>query len=707
MADNNVFITGAAEGAFAEALNGIPPWATQKTAEDVEKVLNKLLGIQTKALAQAIKCCKGAGGDNTGTSKQVNDELDKLVKNLKRVNEEDAKRKKREKEEDKEGKDRFSRDKKKKLADEALTRGLNALVGAGAKILAIQKQYFITSEDLFKSGIVLTEGQKDGVTSMQSLNQIVTLTGLRLETFQKVVEKYNSSINAVGVNKFAKTLSQTSTRLIALGYSSEQQAELLGTLVESESSYMDIRNKSSDQLADDAERLGKQMTRLSLLTGQTNAQLQENLKSLAKNTDSTVVASVYGEEAAKRMNVFASSFKDADIGAMFQKLAAATQPAITKTFQSLAQAGQAPLAEEFTRIAVAARDGAISAEQAQKQTTDLAQKVNSTTLQSLALLADKGVEGAAETLSVITKLRTQGNTTSKATEKQVDAAIESQAALSRFSTALEKTASLGQRTFPLLETQVNAASWALEKFNGVVTAATDIFSANTRSWIAIGIEVFAGFAFLARGTKALTGSFDLLKSGAELVWDGVKVLGRGIAFVGRGLLSLAGPIAAVIGAFAAGYAIGTVIYEMISKFDWFNNMMDKIFSGLDHIIQYIPGLGGDAKERIASREKVAAQAKAETSAKKSIISVPKDPAQSTIKSPSAVPANPVQTPTADSGATPTQPAPSLAMTIPPPSSNDINSVLTYQTSILVQILETSQNLVSVNKDILKYSKVHS
>jgi hypothetical protein len=706
MADSNVFITGAAEGALSEALNGIPPWATQKTAEDIEKILGKILGVQVKALAQAVKNLKAAGGDGSSNNKTVNDELDKLVKNLKRVNEEDAKRKKREKDEDKEGKDRLSRDKKRKLADEALTRGFNALAGAGTKILAVQKQYFTTSEDLFKSGVNLLNGNDTTTSSMMALNQIVTLTGMRLETFQKVVEKYNSSINAVGVNKFAKTLSLTSTKLIALGYSSEQQAELLGTLVESESSYMDIRGKSQQELADDAERLGKQMTRLSLLTGQTNAQLQENLKSLAKNTDSTVVAAVYGEEAAKRMNVFASSFKDADIGQMFQKLAAATQPAITKTFQSLAQAGQAPLAEEFTRIAVAARDGAISAEQAQKQTSDLAQKVNSTTLQSLALLADKGAEGAAETLSVITKLRTQGNTTSKATEKQVDAAIESQAALSRFSTALEKTASLGQRTFPLLETQVNLATAALEKFNSVVIAATDIFSAETRSWIAIGIEVFAGFAFLARGTKALTGSFDLLKSGATLVWDGIKLLGNSITWVGRGLMSLAGPVAAVTGAFLAGYSIGTVIYEMISKFDWFNNMMDKIFIGLDHVMKYIPGLSGDAKERIATREKIAAQATAEASAKKSTISVPKEPAQTTIKSPSAVPANPEKTTTSPSGEPTTAPTPRAA-TAPAPSSNDINSVMTYQTSILVQLLETSQNLVSVNRDILKYTKVHS
>lgn len=698
MADNSVFITGAAEGSLASAFNGIPPWASQKTAEDIEGILQKSLSIQAKTFAQILKTATAKGaGLSEKEIKDVNDELEKLHKNLKNDNEDEEKKKNRAKREKQE-------EEKKDLQTRLVTKGLTALVGAGTNILEIQKQYFSTSEDLFKSGINLLEGQKDGVTSMMSLNQIVTLTGLRLETFQKVVEKYNSSINAIGVNKFAKTLSLTSTKLISLGYNSEEQAELLGTLVDSESSYIDIRGKSEEQLADDAERLGRQMTRLSLMTGQTNAQLQENLKSLAKNTDSTVVAAVYGEEAAERMNVFSASFKDADVGKMFQTLAATDSPAITKVFQSLAKAGAAPLAETFTDIATRARDGAISAQEANKRATDAAMNISGTALQTLQRNAAAGVEGSQETLDFVTKLRAQGNTTSKATEKQVDAAIEAQASLSRFSTALKQTASLGQRTFPLLESQVNAASWALEKFNKGVIAATDIFGAETRSLIAVGVQIFAGLASLVLSAKGLTGNFNLLKSAGTLVWDGIKFLESGFMSVGRALFGLLNPFGKVVAAFAIGNVIGTVLYEMFSNFKWFNNMMDKIFAGLDHIAKYIPGLSGDAKERIATREKIAAQAQAQSSAKKSVISVPKEPTQSTINSPSA---SPVEVPKDFSTGEPMPAIPNHAATIPPPSSNDINSVMTYQTSILVQILETSQNLVSVNKDILKYSKVHS
>ena len=37
----------------------------------------------------------------------------------------------------------------------------------------------------------------------------------------------------------------------------------------------------------------------------------------------------------------------------------------------------------------------------------------------------------------------------------------------------------------------------------------------------------------------------------------------------------------------------------------------------------------------------------------------------------------------------------------------INSMLGYQSSLLEQILQSTQNLVSVNKDILKYARVNT
>lgn len=67
MADNSVFITGVADGAFESALGDLPPWATQHTAESIETILRKTLSLQTKALSQLVK--KATSGDNSPDAK--------------------------------------------------------------------------------------------------------------------------------------------------------------------------------------------------------------------------------------------------------------------------------------------------------------------------------------------------------------------------------------------------------------------------------------------------------------------------------------------------------------------------------------------------------------------------------------------------------------------------------------------------------------
>ena len=700
MADNSVFITGSEEGALAKAFDGLPPWASQKTSEDILKTLRQSLGVQNKTLAQMLKTATAGGtGLSSKDVKDAGDEFAKISKTIQKLNEEEEKSLKRKKKEDKTDKDRESRE---SASSTILTTALTALTSAGSKLLGVQKQYFTTSEDLFKAGINLLSTSENQTSSMLSLNEMVTLTGMRLETFSKVVLKYTDSINAVGVTKFAKSISLANTRLIGLGYSSEQQAELIGTMVDAQSSYTDIRGKSERDLADDAVRLGNQMTRLSILTGQSNAQLQENIKSLAKNSDSTVVSALYGEKAAERMNNFSASIKDANLAKSLQTLAASGQPQVTKMYQDFAKAGLGDVAQAMTQVAVAARDGAISSEVANKRLTALGQNIDPTKLANLQRLSQVGADGAQSTLDAIVGLRAQGNKTSTANAGQADAAIKAQSSLSAFSTELEKSKSLVERAFPLLEDQVDLATTALKAFNNTVTSVTDMLSATTRSWIAVGIQALA---VVVTAIGSLVTAFGILKLGSGSLLDK-------FAAVGRGLWSLLNPIAKVVAAFAAGYAFGTVLYEMISKFDWFNNMMDKIFSGLDHILKYIPIVGSDARERIKTREKEAAASSVtpiigsgKPTTATTTTTVPKEPARSTIKSPSAVPADTAKTSTAS---TTTAAVDSAIAGIPiTPRPADINSTLSYQNSILIQLLESSQNLVSVNKDILKYTKVQS
>jgi hypothetical protein len=686
MADTSVFINGVADGAFVDALNGLPPWATEDTASQIEGTLKKLLGIQTNALSQLVKGAKAGGALNATQVQKTNDELDKFTRNLKRVNEEDAKVKKSATRKEKEDKDEETRTKKKKTSDEAMSKIWGALAAVGAKVLESQTQYFETSDDLFKSGVNLLNGNDTTSRSMMALNQIVTLTNVRLEIFQKIVEKYSSSINAVGVTKFAKTISLASVNLTKLGYSSQDQIDLIGNMIESESAYSDLRGKTQQELASDAEQYGKQIKNLSLLTGQSVDKLKQNTTAASKNSDIMAVQARYGKEAADRVLALSAAVPEATDSII--ALASSNSKANEAVFQMLAKSGTAEQAQAFSDTITQLTKGTIDAETAVKKLGDNANKFTDAQILSLRTQVTAGTEGAKGAQDFIYALRGAGNKNSKATQGQTDAATKSQASIAAFSSALEESRTQMQRAFPLLEDQLDLATGQMKMFNNAMHSLTDIIDVNTRSWIGAGL-VLVG-----------------LISGFKLIGQTFSILGDVFPTVARALAGLAGPIKAVTVAFVAGYAVGTAIYAMISNFKWFNNMMDKIFSGLDHIIQHIPGIGGDAKERIATREKLEQMGSGVPG--KSEISVPKNPSPSTINSPSAVPATPANTQadTTSPVAAETSQAAVGSGIEKPPRTSDINSLLTYQSAILEQILNASNNLVSVNRDILKYSKVH-
>ena len=85
------------------------------------------------------------------------------------------------------------------------------------------------------------------------------------------------------------------------------------------------------------------------------------------------------------------------------------------------------------------------------------------------------------------------------------------------------------------------------------------------------------------------------------------------------------------------------------------------------------------------------------------ISVPKTPMASTIVSPSAVEVQPPKVPDATAPGPTAATIASTAMA-KPDSKADINSMLTFQSTLLEQILLSSNSLVSVNKEILRYTR---
>lgn len=659
MADNTVHITSVEEGAFEDALGSLPPWATQQTAEDIQRSLNKLVKIQSDALATAIKCCAGGKGMNKEDVKKVNDELSKIAKNLKDVNADDAKRRKRNAQDEKEWKEKKLRDRDERNGAITWGKTLTALTLAGKAVAGAQLQYYKTSKDLYNAGINLVAGNETTASSMMSLNQMVTLTGLRLETLQKVAEKYSSSINAIGMSKFAKTVSTANTRLVALGYSSEEQAELIATMIESESNHSDMRRKTALEMADDAAKLGKNMANLSMLTGLSSAKLQENIKAMSETTDSAVVSAMFGEKAAKRVDEFASTLPS-DTGLLFQKFAASMAPEATQAYRDMATAGQGHIADAFIRIAKDVREGTKTTEQAREETMRISKSLTASQLQHIALLAEQGNAGAQKTLNSVVALNRADNKTSLATPEEREAAIKAKASIAAMDTAMERTKSLTQTAFPLLETQVDAASASLKVFNDTVLSVTDSINPAARSWIGILLQAVGVIASVVLSGKLLTMAFgtartatvawalatrgasaammllskapgvimtsfraasslvgpafglvanaagylgSVLQSVVGLIPNAFRLVSSAATKIGGRLLSLMNPVTKVIAAFTAGYAIGTAIYEMVSDFEWFTSITDSIFGGLESVVSAITGIPGQiskAWDNIAS-----------------------------------------------------------------------------------------------------------
>jgi hypothetical protein len=335
---------------------------------------------------------------------------------------------------------------------------------------------------------------------------MVTLTGLRLETLQKVAEKYSSSINAIGMTKFSKTVSTANTRLVALGYSSEEQAELIATMIESESNHNDMRRKTSLEMADDAVRLGKNMANLTMLTGMSTEKLQENLKAMSESTDSAIVSAVYGEAAAKRVDEFASTLPS-DTGVLFQQFAASMAPEATQAYKDMASAGQGHIADAFIRIAKDVREGTKTTEQARAETMRISKSLTATQLQHIGLLAEHMSAGAQTTLNRLVGLNRADNKTSLATPEEREAAIKAKADIAAMDTAMERTKSLTQTAFPLLESQVDAASSALKAFNETVVNVTETISPAARSWVGILLQAAGVIASVVLSGKLLTMAF--------------------------------------------------------------------------------------------------------------------------------------------------------------------------------------------------------
>jgi hypothetical protein len=187
--------------------------------------------------------------------------------------------------------------------------------------------------------------------------------------------------------------------------------------------------------------------------------------------------------------------------------------------------------------------------------------------------------------------------------------------------------------------------------------------------ILLPLRLFA--ASSATVATAASASAGIFTTAVSAIGGAFASFGSLLARAGLALLGLINPVTATIAAIAGVGLAGYGIYKYFKK---------------EEAPAPAPGMG--------SRE----------SAGK--ISIAKEPVATTINSPSRVSTTP-----AVDGEQQAQPAEKTKATTTgiekPVLDTGINSMLGYQSSLLEQILQSTQNLVSVNKDILKYARVNT
>lgn len=695
MADNNVFITGVADGAF----DALPEWATQDTAEHIEKILTESLKIQTKALTQMVKTATAGG---TGLSQKeledAGEEIQKLTKHFKRTGEEFEKEKKRNKD-----KDRRAQEEGKSWATTktALNLFRTAIASTGNAV----KQAFVdnisTFDTLYQSGINVVDGFSKASSGFEALQQLTVLTGVRFTELSKTIVKYNTAVNSFGLAKFAKTFSGATKELSQFGYNSKEAAELLGAYLESQRGFNDVNAQTQGEAQKNLVKFGERITRLSQATGVLRSKLLEDIEAISQSVEANILAGQVGNDAAGSTLEFISSFKDKNLGQAFLRMMTDAIKPLNETFMDFQKTGFGGFGQKLMSFTQSLEG--LDPEEAARRTAEFA-KANDAELKMMVqrgnLLRQAGVKEADGMLKIATGLQQQGRTYKYISEEDRKKTSESAKAAKDLQTNWERLMSQLQAAFvpaiPLLVKLAEALAWVntkIEQFSG-------LFSNTERAWLgaaAILLGIVGSLKItsllLNRMVSRLSSAGGYGGSGATAGAGKGKWLGR----VGRGVAGGVGGIVAGLGLDYAteklqetGHdtaAAATDIASSAASMAGIGAALGSVIPGLGTVVG---GLVGGAAGGIYGTYK-----------NWNKFSSPK---QTTIESPSAVPA---EESTRDSpSATSTNAATETAKDKSDKGA-DINNTLTYQNALLTQILESSQALVAVNRDILKYSRVHS
>lgn len=694
MADNSTFIAGSAAGSLKEAFDGLPPWATEHTANSIEKHLLKSLNIQTKMFEQ-LKKTSSSAGQSPEKSEKLNKELDKLIKNLADENKERKKSAEQKKAEEKSKKNEIE-DLRQTSAKSKLFRDvLSKLTFVGTKAYGVFNQYLDVYDSIYQSGINVLNQNNSTTDGFAALNQMVNMTGLRLETLSAVSRKYSDTINAISVIKFANTIKDSNKRLLELGYSSTAQAELIATLMESETGYKDLRNRTASEMANDAVKLGSQLTKLSLTVGMSREQLQENLKAMSRNTDSMFVASKYGDEAAANVAKFASSIKDQNLSKAIQQMAAASAPVFTQVYQDLQAAGMGDLAVQLARIAEESRT--VDPSEMQQRLKAFSETISDARFSAINDQRAAGNASAQVSADLLAGIRQHSFKVSEATGPQIAAATATEKSIAALQTEVERFSAVGQAAFnPMIE-QVTLAADGFKLLNDQLYKAIGAVESETRSWVGAAAAVVGFVASIGILKSAISGLISLVQAVKGITSRGPSGGDNGGGRPGRRRLP-GGKLKFGLGAMVGGYALDAAEEKLAAA----GHTKTAAAAGIGSSALTFAGLGAFAGPIGAAIGGALGAAYGVYQNRDVLFS--STPKPSAIISPSSA-HKPAEIVDAAAKSAAAGQASSTGIEKPVADAG-INSILSYQNNVLEQLLMSTNTLVSVNKDILRYARIN-
>ena len=738
MADNSVFITGVADGAFEKAFSGLPDWATESTLVRIAKNLNKSMPIQTQALRDIVRELKGRGKSGAGGpggagamgDPKSESALKKYFKTLEEGNKAADKKKKSDKEREEWDKKQLLGVKEFTSKWDVLSRGLTFAKAIGDKVLAVDSQYLKTMENLSDSGVSVYDATNKTKDGMEVLNQVVNLTGIRLENLEAAAAKYTDTMSAVSFQKYAKAVGNATKSMGNLGFNSIQTADMMGAYISMESSYTDMRGKSATELATELETFGKGVRDNMQAFGKSKEEILGNAKALSKSTDAFTSNAILGTEATKHATASLMGMPE-DIAQGLMKSSALAGQGLQVGFDNIvndfASSGSRFTTQMNSLVKALPNE---SPEQIRARFESMTKSpMWQQEIQNQQRLAVTGDAHAASALRTMQSIQGMVDTTSQATKAQKDAATGSASTVATLRTEQEKLAASTQAAFYPAETQIKAVTTGLELLNKAIYGVIDTINPHTRSNMGGGAVAAGGIASAVLtglgvyGTgKTITGLYSKFAGKAAGAAEGagaegaVGAAGLGARGLGLGARVMAGLATLAVGAVAAAgdYGLGKmgvgknkngddikVNKEQDDK-NWERmTLVEKMQSGLARGIEKagdIVFLGNMSRQAESDRirDETTYLNKQGTA-----------PQQTTINSPSAVSSNPKSDSSDNSAPSPDTNQPSASGMDRAGSSSSINTLMMQQNNLTQQVLEKLDKIHKDNDTLISLTRTRT